>query len=121
MKGDKVAKHVLAVDDEAPARNLIELLLTEAGCVVECASSGQEALALLEARRFDLVLTDNVMPGMAGVELARAVRSRWPTLPIVMLSGYPPQTPEPSLSLILKKPEGISKLIESVRKLLGDR
>ena len=57
---------ILAVDDQRYFRELIEGLLDDAGYVVETASSGEEALHLLELQDFDIILTDLVMPGMDG-------------------------------------------------------
>lgn len=81
-------------------------------CAVETAGSGAEALALLGADTFDLIVTDNFMPGMSGVALARAVKARFPALPVVMFSSSPPAEPDASLDLVLLKPEGLSDLIE---------
>ena len=69
---------VLAVDDQRYFRELIEGLLTEEGYEVQTASSGEEALHLLERADFDIVLTDLVMPGMDGSELVQRVKEPRP-------------------------------------------
>jgi signal transduction histidine kinase/CheY-like chemotaxis protein len=63
--------------------------LTEDGHAVMRAASGRDALALLDGgERVDLVITDLGMPGMTGWELARALRTRWPDLPVGLISGW---------------------------------
>jgi len=80
---------VLLVEDNPHVLAFAEQLLGELDCRVAAAESGDFALALLdEGRAFDLLFTDVVMPGLSGVELARAVRERRPGLPVVLATGY---------------------------------
>jgi signal transduction histidine kinase/ActR/RegA family two-component response regulator len=79
---------VLVVDDEEMVRSIIAQLLSLRSHTVTCVSSGAEALEMLRAASFDLVFTDFGMPEMSGGELARTIRSGWPHLPVVMLTGY---------------------------------
>jgi len=81
---------VLLVDDEKFVRLSTADMLTELGFQVAEASSAEEALALInrEGARFDLLVTDHLMPGMTGIELARAARARHPGLPALLISGY---------------------------------
>ena len=60
---------ILAVDDQLYFRVFLEDLLTQEGYEVETAGGGEEALARLEPQRYDLILTDLIMPGMDGAEL----------------------------------------------------
>ncbi|RYZ07561.1 MAG: PAS domain S-box protein [Myxococcales bacterium] len=66
--------HVLVVDDEADARELIATILAEVGALVATAPSTEAALALLATRRFDVLVSDIGMPGQDGYDLMRAVR-----------------------------------------------
>jgi CheY-like chemotaxis protein len=118
MKPVSEHKHILLVDDEPAVRHALSLLLDCAGYAVETAASGEDALVRLEASRFDLLITDNLMPGMSGIELAEATRARTPELPIVMFTAYPPARPLPCLDLVLVKPNGGSLLVQSVRGIL---
>jgi signal transduction histidine kinase/ActR/RegA family two-component response regulator len=80
---------VLVAEDEETIRTLIERLLTLSGYRPIVAGSGAEALALAEgAGRIDLLLTDVVMPGMTGRELANELVEARPDLPVVFMSGY---------------------------------
>jgi CheY-like chemotaxis protein len=85
MAGDNIT--ILCVDDEKIPRELRKLILLKQGYKVIIASSGTEALELLHEGGIDLVLSDQMMPGMKGTDLAKAVRSTWPRLPILLVSG----------------------------------
>jgi CheY-like chemotaxis protein/phosphoribosyl 1,2-cyclic phosphodiesterase len=80
---------ILVVDDEPDLRTLANLALSQAGHVVVEASSGQEALALIDADMPDLVLLDLVMPKQGGLEVLRILRSKPATaaLPVIVLTG----------------------------------
>ena len=76
-------------------RELIVRILRRDGYVVHAAASGSEALGLLDQldRPVDVLLTDMVMPGMGGRELAEQVLERAPTTPVVFMSGYTEDAP----------------------------
>ena len=116
---------ILLVEDE-PAVQLLERRVLEMGRYeVIVASSGEEALQLLDGHsgRIDLLVTDVVMPGMSGRELAEAVFIRRPSLPALFLSGY---TPDEVLkegiraegAHFLQKPFTPSALLGKVRDVL---
>ena len=81
---------VLVVEDNAEVGTFTTQSLAELGYVTVWAADAQEALAELaaDATRFDIVFSDVVMPGMNGIELGKAIRERYPTLPVVLTSGY---------------------------------
>jgi PAS domain S-box-containing protein len=79
---------VLLVEDNPHVLTFAEHLLEELQFKVVSASCGEEALRILDTEQVDLLLTDVVMPGMSGIELANAVRERDPTMPVVLASGY---------------------------------
>jgi signal transduction histidine kinase/DNA-binding response OmpR family regulator len=82
-------RRLLIVDDEESVRDALAAMAESLGHDVVPAASGREALALLESgREVDLVLTDLGMPGMTGRDLARAIKHRWPTLPLGMVTGW---------------------------------
>jgi CheY-like chemotaxis protein len=109
---------LLLVDDEPSVLAAVGLLLLSAGYQVQSVASGAEAIAALENNHFDLLITDHLMPGMSGLDLAFTARNRWPALPILMFTAYPPVQPLHCLDLVLVKPGGISCLISSVKQLL---
>jgi CheY-like chemotaxis protein len=79
--------HILVVDDEATIRLTLEMLLRRRGYAVTIASSGAEALALIEQQPFDLLLLDLKMPGMSGLEVAQRARALQPAAKILILTG----------------------------------
>ena len=76
------------VEDNDQVRAFALNMLLDEGCSVTEASNAQEALTRLEEAPVDLMLTDVVMPGASGIELANQVRRTRPELPIVLVSGY---------------------------------
>jgi len=85
---DPSHERILVVDDEAQLRGLFERILRNEGYEVRCASSGDEALKLLETEWFDLVVTDLKMPGMDGMELLAKGKLVSPTLPFIVLTAF---------------------------------
>jgi PAS domain S-box-containing protein len=81
---------VLVVEDEEGVLTLISTTLARRGHEVLAASDGTRALDIAEIAggHFDLVITDVVMPGMDGRELALRLRARWPGTPVLFISGY---------------------------------
>ena len=81
---------ILLVEDDASVRRLLAILLESAGYRVTSAADGAEALEIVSAspRRFDLLLSDYVMPGLSGLELSNALRERWPDLHVVLMTGH---------------------------------
>ena len=87
--GAKAAGNALLVDDEALVRASVGAMLSDLGYEVTEAGSGAEALRLINGTNpFDLIVTDHLMPGMTGTELAEEVRRRAPDQRIVIISGY---------------------------------
>ncbi len=78
---------ILAVDDQRYFRELLEGMLTEEGFEAQTASSGEEALRMLEHSDFEILITDLVMPGMDGNELVHRVKERNPNQDIVVITG----------------------------------
>ncbi len=79
---------ILLVEDDDAVRALSEQILRGAGYTVVPARDGDEALAMDRCQGVDLVLTDVIMPGMNGVQLAERLADRYPHLPVLFTSGY---------------------------------
>ena len=79
-------ERILAVDDDASILELVSDVLSEEALSVTTASSGEEALSLLERESFDLVLLDIMMKGISGLEVCRRIRDRV-SCPILFLSA----------------------------------
>lgn len=83
------ALYILLIEDDEEVREILGEMLTSQGHKVLEAGGGRQGLALLEAgEAVDLVLTDLGMPGMAGWEVAQAIKARWPRLPVGVLTGW---------------------------------
>ena len=112
---------VLIVEDDFLVRQNAVFLLKEAGFDTLEAGSADEAVVLLEDRQdIKLVFTDINMPGsMDGLELAQAIRHRWPTVELVLTSGYARVQDEdmPERGLFLGKPYQPAELVRMVRSL----
>ena len=80
---------VLIVDDERANRQLLEAMLTPEGYQLTTASSGEEALSLIQSDPPDIILLDIMMPGMSGYQLAARVKGRVATrsIPIIMVTA----------------------------------
>jgi two-component system, response regulator, stage 0 sporulation protein F len=78
---------VLVVDDDADARELISLVLSQAGYEVDEAAEGFAALSKVSHVRPDVVVTDLRMPGMSGVDLAQRIRRIHGDVPVIIATG----------------------------------
>jgi len=115
---------VLVVEDNKRVGEVSAALVEQIGYRTVMAACAREALALLEREPgIVLVFSDIVMPGeMDGVGLARAVRQRWPDLPILLTSGYSKLAEAAEQSFpILRKPYEISALARSVKQAIGTK
>ncbi len=117
---------VLAVDDDETARRNLVLALAREGCEVVTAASGREALEQLEAREFDVVLTDLHLGQSDGMELLERTRARWPDTRVVVITGYASipsavEAVKKGAFQYLSKPFAIEELRSTVRRALEGR
>ncbi|HEX6606387.1 MAG TPA: response regulator, partial [Chloroflexia bacterium] len=80
------AAQILVVDDEAPIRTTLTALLERRGYEVTAAATGEDALALIHQRPFDLLLLDLQLPGINGMDVATRARDRQPDAQIIILT-----------------------------------
>lgn len=116
MKGN-----VLVVDDEQVVLKSCERILGPEGYGVSAVASAREALTLLEQNRYDLIITDLMMPEMSGLDFMKQVRAKDPDINIVVITGNPSQESiRESLSLhiidYLPKPFSPALLLEATDK-----
>jgi|SRR5581483_22530 len=110
---------ILCVDDEPNSLELRKLVLQRAGYEVITASCAAEALGILDSRMVDLVLSDQLMPGQTGTELAQKIKTHWPNLPVILLSGVNEIPPEASIAdLFLSKVEGPVNMCQKINDVL---
>ena len=122
MQPSTVSRTILCVDDEAGALLVRKAVLKSAGYKVITALNAGDALAILRSSDIDLVITDHLLPGVTGIEMARQMKLARPDLPILLLSGIvePPDGIE-YVNKFLGKTEGPEQLLETVASLLRYR
>jgi CheY-like chemotaxis protein len=111
---------ILCVDDEDVPRTLRIMVLARQGYTVLAAVSASEALELLDRHHVDLVLTDQMMPGIVGTELAKKLRALRPLLPIIIVSGVN-EIPEDAIfaDRFVSKVEGPEALFRNIAEVLA--
>jgi CheY-like chemotaxis protein len=111
---------ILCVDDEDNPLVLRTLVLKKAGYEVMTAKSGAEALQVTARNRaVDMVLSDYLMPGMNGVELARKIKAQRPNLPVILISGVNEIPPEAHFAdAFVSKVEGPDILCNKIAAVL---
>jgi len=115
-------RRILVIDDEPFVCDAVKMMLMFDGHSVETASSGQEALAMFEAGKFDVVITDYAMPAMKGDELALAIKAKAPSQPVVMITAYAEMiqasgNPLTGVDAIISKPFLLENLREAIAKV----
>ena len=111
---------ILVVDDEPMVRLVTTKLLRLRGHTVDDADGGAAALDALGGVLYDIVVTDLSMPGMSGRELAAEVRRRFPTLPVVLLTGDTDAQAEGSdVAAVVRKPFALDVLDAAVQQAVG--
>ena len=119
------SEQILVVDDEQAVLTMMSRMLTSLGYTVETALSPVAALQEVEQApdRFDLLITDQMMPGMTGAELSARVLALRPDMPIVMCTGFsedftPRQGSELGIREFILKPVVVRNLAETVRRAI---
>ena len=112
---------ILLVDDDDDVRDYTALVLEDAGFDVRVASRGEAAMHVLASgEAFDLLITDVVMPGWDGTELARRVKLLRPGLKVLFITGYTRHiAAELAGAEVLDKPYQREKLLHAVRHVMA--
>ena len=118
-------RHILVVDDEPDLRQLNTEVLIDSGYAVDAAEDGAIAWQALNTDRYDLLITDNNLPKVSGVELLMKVRAARMALPVIMATGtFPTQefTRYPWLqpAVTLLKPYTVVEFLGAVKKVLRE-
>jgi DNA-binding response OmpR family regulator len=119
----KPPRRILLVDDERDVLNLNADVLVRAGYLVDTAENGASGWKALKANRYDVLITDNTMPGVTGLELIKKARSEDMTLSVILASGTVPaeelnRCPWLEVSALLPKPYSIAALLRTVDQVL---
>jgi CheY-like chemotaxis protein len=113
------------VDDQEIICELLAEYLQADGHDVTTAGNGTEALERFQQGAFDVVITDQSMPGLNGVQLAEAIKTTHPKLPVILLTGFGDELQAtgqlpPGIDLIVGKPVSASDLRRALTKAFGD-
>jgi two-component system response regulator VicR len=117
---------ILIVDDEYLIADILGFALEDEGFMTVVAGSGHKALEILDRERPDMIITDFMMPGMTGLELAETVKARdvYAQTPIILMSGAQAYlgAERPDLfAEIIEKPFDIGHVIEKIHALFDAR
>jgi CheY-like chemotaxis protein len=122
-RGFYVTEHnsfILCVDDESLPLLLRKLVLEKQGFHVVTAGSATDALQALNEHHVDLVLTDQLMPGGTGTELAQSIKRVWPDLPVILISGVNEIPPDAKFAdVFISKTEGPTAMCEKISEVLA--
>ena len=116
-------QRILVVDDDSGIRNLNAAALSSSGYEVDSAEDGAAAWDALNSRSYDLIITDNNMPKVTGVDLLKKLRSARMDMPVIMATGTWPAEEfarfpwlQPTAGLL--KPYSFRELLRTVKKVL---
>ncbi|HSC18841.1 MAG TPA: response regulator [Rhizomicrobium sp.] len=118
-----MARILLAEDDES-LRRFLAAALVKAGHLVNDFSDGSSAFDYMRNFRFDLLLTDIVMPGMDGIELAKRAAEMDPALKIMFITGFAavalhPSSQAPKQAKVLSKPFHLREIVQEVERMVA--
>ena len=119
----KQEKTVLVIDDEEKVLSTITKHLQHAGYKTITANDGMEGLKLLESEKYDLVVTDIVMPYVSGVGVVTALKEKHPHIPVIAITGFGEEPMEAAIEkkadVVLANPVKMAVLKDHVAKLLA--
>jgi CheY-like chemotaxis protein len=119
-------KHILIVDDEPDVREVLSQALAVKGYRVTAAEAGHEALRLVKSDPPQLMISDLQMEDADGLELIEQIKTTYPDLPVILLTGmiFDPETVRENInkkvSVYLDKTSSLQRVTQEVQRLLGD-
>jgi two-component system, cell cycle response regulator CpdR len=116
--------HILLAEDDESLRRFLAAALAKAGHQVDDFGDGSEAYERLLSGHFDLLLTDIVMPGMDGIELAKRAAERDAGLKIMFITGFAavalhPSSQAPKQAKVLSKPFHLREIVQEVERMIA--
>ena len=119
-------KHILVVDDEQDVRDVLSQALAVKGYRVTSAEAGHEAWRLVKADPPNLMISDLQMEDSDGLELIEKIKTSYPELPVILLTGMVfdadvvRETISKKVSVYLDKTSSLQRVTQEVQRLLGD-
>jgi CheY-like chemotaxis protein len=121
---NKKAK-ILVVDDEPEIVDTLKHFLSVKGYEVMGSFNGKEALNILEKEKMDLILLDVMMPGIKGTDVAKIIKEKYPSVKIIIVTGYPQEgenlSKDRQLDSVFIKPVRIEELYNKLSELLNPK
>jgi len=117
---------ILVVDDELLIRDLLYDFFSGQGWQISVAENGEKALNILHDKSIDLVLTDIKMPEMDGLTLTSRMKEKFPSIPVVVMTGYPSvdtaiQAIRSKVADYIVKPFNINQLYKVIEEQLKEK
>jgi nitrogen-specific signal transduction histidine kinase/ActR/RegA family two-component response regulator len=121
-----IGVHIMLVDDMDDVREMLKIMLERQGGIVDSCSSAGQAQKILESgdRHYDLVVTDQTMPEMSGLDLARWIESQNLNIPVILVSGYTQENinrqgnAQDCVVAMVKKPVDRAQLFDAIDRCL---
>ncbi len=112
-------RQILVVDDEESILKLLTQVLSRNGYRIDTAGNGEEAIEKIKACRYDCVLTDVVMPGLSGSDVAATAKTLYgDSVPVIGMSGTPWLLDCDQFDATVEKPASIMELIRTLQKMV---
>ena len=123
VQADSTPQSILVAEDNGQLRALLRKVLEYAGYAVMEAANGRELMNILRRAKVDLCITDLAMPEQEGIETIQMIRSEYPEMKIIVVSGAGPEMLQVSRKLgateALHKPVDLETLLQTVREVLA--
>jgi len=122
--GRSAMASILVAEDDQAVRDFVSRALAYYGHSVTSVPDGSAALAALSERRFDLMLTDIVMPGLDGVALAAQASKQDPAMPVLMMTGFASEgqrAQNTPVERVISKPFSLKEICAAVEEALASR
>lgn len=116
---------ILVVDDEEALRSVLSGELVTSGYEVSTASDGDEAISVIQNKKFDLVLLDIKMPKVDGFEVLKFVKKHFPTMKVIMLTGFADlknaiESKKNGAEDFVSKPYDLVDLLTTIERVLSE-
>ncbi len=117
--------NILVVDDEEALRTVLSSELRNAGYEVNTASDGDEAISVVQTKKFDLILLDIKMPKVDGFEVLKFIKQNFPSIKVIMLTGFADlknaiESKKHGAEDFVSKPYDLVDLLTTIERVLSE-
>jgi len=112
---------ILVIDDEVPILNMLKLMLTRIGFLVDTAESGEEGIKKINSNKYALILTDIEMSGISGDQILNYLKNEKKSpIPVVGMSGTPWLLDQSDFDAVLSKPFSLKEIVRVINQLITE-